>query len=476
MIPDTAALGSWIHSWIQESGAVYGFHNHSVWGCNPYTYMDFTSGHSTFGSPVLGAIAYALSEKWDERGFELLKRMIDYQASSFQENGQFEHIGFQVGESAKGGLIHNAMGQVGLLLAALYGKGYLPEDYILKITKAVDRNREALKCGGKGRAGKGGTCNQEYARIWAKLLYMDLTGTDEMEREVKEDIDLMIDLFHAPGYPDNESSGAYRAAKEKEQAKGILEPAEYYGLIIPPLLMAYRRYGEERYQEEAKRICLHVVRSSWKDGRGCRRLHRFWYIDGEKNQKCDSPMLVSGMGMTLFGIAEYLGLEENAEMKQFLEECAETYVSYQTAAGCFFPGTGWHNEMDAAPCTSWHCHDFFYLMLRYGVPENFWERFFHEDQAETILMADRCFWAEKGKYWCILNPVTEGDYAVYGRKDRKTFARDFYVWTEKPALPEELRYPGKPEFVELNDGIYRLDSGTDSTVYTVGEKPYRGRF
>lgn len=476
MVPDTAALGRWIRSWIQESGAVYGFHNHSVWGCNPYTYLDFTSGHSTFGSPVLGALAFALSKERDELGEELLRRMIDYQAASFQENGQFKHVGFQVGESADSGLIHNAMGQVGLLLAGIYGKNFLPEECLEKIRSAVLRNMEGCKCYGNGRAGRGGACNQEYARIWAKLLYMDLTGDVSMGAEVKEDIDLLIELFHAPGYPDAESSGTYRSAKDKDRKRGILEPAEYYGLMIPPLLSAYKRYGEKRYLEEAKKIGRHVVRSSWKDERGCRRLHRFWYIDGEKCKKCDAPMLIAGMGMTLWAILEVHRLEENPEFAQFLEQCGETYRTYQTEAGCFFSSSGWHNEMDVAPCTSWHCHDFFYLLQQNGVPKGFWEHFFENYEGETILMTDRCYWAERGKHWCILSPTTEGDYYVFGRKDRKVFEREFYGWTNKPKLPEELNYPNRPEFIGLNGGIYRLDPGKDSKVYSIGEKPFMGNF
>ena len=55
--PNVAALGNWLHSWVQPNGAIHGFHNHPVWGVNPYRLADFTAGHTTWASPFLAGLA-----------------------------------------------------------------------------------------------------------------------------------------------------------------------------------------------------------------------------------------------------------------------------------------------------------------------------------------------------------------------------------------------------------------------------------
>ena len=109
-----AKLGNWLNSWVGVNGEIRGFHNHSVWGDNPYRYGDFTSGHSTFASPFIPALSYGYLKKQDNRVLELIKKLIKFQTNSFQENGFFAHIGFQVGEKLKHGLIHNVVPDVAL--------------------------------------------------------------------------------------------------------------------------------------------------------------------------------------------------------------------------------------------------------------------------------------------------------------------------------------------------------------------------
>ncbi|MFD5283868.1 hypothetical protein ACFWJJ_24590, partial [Streptomyces rubrogriseus] len=89
--PDTAALAGWLHSWVTAEGAINGFHNHSVWGTNPATFLDFTSGHTTFAGPAVGAWARARAARPDERGVALLRRLLRYQCSEVQPDGQYAH-------------------------------------------------------------------------------------------------------------------------------------------------------------------------------------------------------------------------------------------------------------------------------------------------------------------------------------------------------------------------------------------------
>jgi len=108
-IPNVARLGQWLKSWIQPSGAVHGFHNHTIWGENPYHYQEMSCGHTTFAAPVMVGLANALRSSPDARGERaVFARMIRYQVSSLQPDGQFDHIGYQIGDMCKVGLIHNA--------------------------------------------------------------------------------------------------------------------------------------------------------------------------------------------------------------------------------------------------------------------------------------------------------------------------------------------------------------------------------
>jgi len=63
-------------------------------------------------------LATALRQRPDPCGQELLKRMAQFQSTSFQPDGQFAHIGFQIGELVHEGLIHNVVPCVALAIAA----------------------------------------------------------------------------------------------------------------------------------------------------------------------------------------------------------------------------------------------------------------------------------------------------------------------------------------------------------------------
>ena len=66
--PDAASLGNWIRSWVQDDG-----------------------------------IADAVSMHPDPRAVALLRRLVRFQTGSFQDNGYYAHIGFQVRHSGQPG-------------------------------------------------------------------------------------------------------------------------------------------------------------------------------------------------------------------------------------------------------------------------------------------------------------------------------------------------------------------------------------
>ncbi|WP_211228616.1 ABC transporter substrate-binding protein [Glycomyces tenuis] len=477
--PDTAALARWMRTWIGAQGQIRGFHNHSVWGTNPATFIDFTSGHQAFSAPATAAFAQALARRPDDRAREMWRRMMLFQARTVQGDGQFRHIGFQVGESATSGLIHNMAGCIGLLEGLRHAGHLLEPGEAEEVLRAVRANLEACRVYGGGRPSEDGTVNQEYARVWAKFRYTELSGDDRYAHELEDDLDALVRLSRAPGVPDAASCGAYRQPADRAEG-GILEPAEYYGLMIVPLVIGSRRFARPDLLDEAVRLSLHVARSAWTDERGRTRFHRYWYVRGETALKTTEPMLIAGMGLSLYGIDEVLSETEHPELAAFVEDCLATYAAYQTPAGYFASATGWHNEADVAPSTAWHAHDLLFLVRHYDTAESFWaESFwdvvFAEPERRSVLLSDRAYWVEDGVHWCILSPLTAGDLSIYGRKDRDDFARSFFAWTDKEPLPAELAFDEAPVFFVADEGIWRLDDSARATdVSVLGAIPYRG--
>lgn len=473
MIPNTMMLGNWLSSWVQPNGAINGFHNHSVWGGNPYRWSDFTCGHSTFASPFLAGLSIALSNEMNENGLELLHQMIEFQTNSFQKNGQYKHIGFQVGESLEFGLIHNAIVNISLGLTALYGREFLPQSDLESIRSAILRNMEGCRIYGEGRTNVDACCNQDYARIWGKLLLQKVFEDTRYYNDIIEDLNFMIENFHLKGIPDNECEATFRALTNRD--KNIVEPAEYYGLMIKPLILAYEMYENKSYLEHAGALCRHVVRSAWKDNQGQMRFHRLWYRDSSKElwTKMKSPMLIAGMGMTLDGIQSYLKHVQDDELSQFLEQCDSTYAYYQTPRGYFVSATGWQSEVDIAPCSAWHSHDFYYLVKRHGISPLFWETFKSKYNKISVLLGEQCIWMEDDEHWTITDYFTQSVFKLLGRKDYTVFGRDMDWAGGERALPKHFKWTNMPIFAKTENEIYLKEySGKDLDISCIASVPY----
>ena len=470
-VPNIGRLGNWIASWVQADGSIYGFHNHTVWGGNPYRWTDFTSGHSTWASPFIAGLSLALKQQMDADGLALLRRLIAFQTHSFQENDQYKHIGFQIGESLQYGLIHNAITNLSLGLTALNGATYLPADDLESIRQAILKNMAACQVYSGGRAASSGIANQDYARLWGKLLFQQAFGDDRWHDEIVEDLHFMIDHFHIAGFPDGDCEATYRHLTDES----AVEPAEYYGLMICPLVLAYEVYGDSHYLEHAGRLCRHVARSAWVDDLGHVRFHRLWYRHGDTWRKNSQPMLISGMGDTLEGIYRYVQHTSDADLIDFLKLCDETYAAYQNPRGYFAPATGWQSEIDVAPSTAWHAHDFRYLITRHPLDTNFWQDFFAPYERTSVLLGDQCLWLERGANWKIADYFWQDVFLLLGRKDEAFFGRDM-LWVGGPnALPDHFQFPDPPIFLKTDDGIYLKQGDPDQLdINSVAALPYKG--
>ncbi|GAA3402733.1 hypothetical protein ACFFNY_05010 [Paenibacillus hodogayensis] len=476
MKPNAGKLANWLLTWVQEHGTIHGFHNHSVWGSNPYRWSDFTCDHSTWASPLLPALALMLNKKRDPALESKLLTLIRFQTGSFQPDGQYAHIGFQMGESLAHGLIHNMMPNAALGLTALYAKDWLPADDLQRIRASMEATMDACDriypfgvMYTNGRA----ISNQEYARLWGKLLYEKVFGERRWGDELRRQVDEMIGQFHVGGLPDPDCIASYRYAGDTTST----EPAEYYGLLIAPLVLASELYGEPAYLEQAGGLCRHLARSAWHDGRGQTRLHRVFYHSGSRWVRINEPMLIAGMGISLFGIHEYLERQEDTELAAFLAKCDRTYAAYQNPRGYFASATGWCNEADIAPSSAWHAHDLLYLIARHGADDEVWSGLNETHEQISVLLGDRCIWMERGPHWTITDYQSIDVYQLLGRKDETRFGRDMNWVGGERALPERFTFADRPVFVKTDEGIFLRKGGiaeTDIQLSSVASVPYLG--
>ncbi|MBP1964881.1 hypothetical protein [Paenibacillus aceris] len=466
------ALGNWLMSWVQEDGAIHGFHNHSVWGSNPYRWSDFTSGHSTWASPLMAALSRIVAEQRDSSLEDQVLQMIQFQTTCFQEDGQYKHIGFQVGEMLGRGLIHNMMPNVALGLTALHGRSWLPADVLESIRQAMVRNLQACDEIYPFKKTRN-ISNQEYCRLWGKLLYQQLFPDSPWREGIQDDLNFMIKNYHVRGIPDTDCEASNRYLGDTS----MVEPAEYYGLMIAPLVQAYEMFGEPHYLQHAGGLCRHLARSAWVDTKGQTRFNRKWLLRGGEWIRLKEPMLIAGMGMSLHGIARYLEHQADEELALFLEKCEETYAYYQTPRGYMASATGWQNEADIAPCSAWHTHDFYYLHQRHGLGEKMASQLKEPYPRISVLLGDQCMWVEEGEHWAINDYYFQDVYKLIGRKDEAVFGRDLGWVGGERALPEHFLFPNQPIFVKTDEGIYlKADEQTAQNidVSSIAELPYLG--
>ncbi|HQJ76255.1 MAG TPA: hypothetical protein PKW14_11775 [Bacteroidota bacterium] len=461
-----AKLGNWLNSWVGANGEIRGFHNHSVWGDNPYRYGDFTSGHTTFASPFIPALSYGYLKKQDNRVLELIKKLIKFQTNSFQENGFFAHIGFQVGEKLKHGLIHNVVPDVALSESALILKDILDEDTLKEIDLALRKNFDGTNkvyFEGPTTNLNGLTqscCNQDYCRLWARLLHMKAFNHNDWDELVYNGLNFMIEYFHINGIPENDCSATSRIISDKN----FLEPAEYYGLMINPLILGYERYNEKRFLEEALKLANHIIKSSWVDKNNCKRFHRN-YIKRQGKYVCvKEPMLIGGMGITLSSIYRLNNILKKEEINEYLNDIDRTYSFYQSESGFFLAGTGWYKECDIIPSTAWQSHDFYYLMNKYDVDDNFWNEFFTDDEKFSVVLGINCYWIENKKHWALKGYYAQWDANIIGRKDEDVFYYDIPEWIEgKSSYPESYKIIDEPKFYR-SDYDYHYFTGSDNFI------------
>ena len=357
-------------------------------------------------------------------------------------------------------MIHNVVPCVALAMAAPTEQS---DRAIRQVLTACDIRSGAWP-------GANSVANQDYCRLWARLVHMNAFHHREWHDRVAVGLDYLIDHFHVSGQPDPQCAGTIRHPSDRTG----LEPAEYYGLMIHPLVLGWRRYGQPRYLAAAQAIARHVARSSWRDTQGQQRFHRTWLRVGERWECVQEPMLIGGMGLTLSGIQELVRTEADTELEQFLAAADQTYAHYQSPAGFFLAATGWGGEQDIIPATAWQSHDFYHLVSRHGVPADFWETFFAPLAGVAAVFGTSLIWLETKTHWAIRGYHWANGLNLVGRKDRAEFGLDGPRWIPIPRqMPAEFIMPDEPKFLQTNDGIYRLTGRADVQGFLAIPKLYR---
>ena len=466
-----AGLTQWLLSWVQRTGAIHGFHNHSVWGDNPYRYGDFTAGHSTFASPLMLALVAALRQRPDPRGVELITRLARFQVDAVQANGEFKHIGFQIGEICLAGLVHNVVPCMSLCRTVRL----MPEAFGEELRSGVDRTvRRVLDACDKrygAEVGNHSTANQEYIRNWARIEHMLTFEHNDWNDAVQRDLMRLIDRYHVRGVPDDECDGSLRTTGNRDQ----LEPAEYYGLMIHPLLLAFQRFADARFLDAARRLTKHIIRSSWRDDLGRVRVHRAFHRIRGTWEHIREPMLIGGIGVTLDSIRALASIEPDPAIDAFLADYDRTYAGYQSPAGFFLAASGWDREPDLIPSTAWQSHDLMYLLNRHPIDERFWDRALTPSVAVAIVLGPSMCWIEADPHWTVRGYQTMQGMEVAGRKDRVRFGIDIAKWIDpKLVLDPELLMPDRPAFLRLDDRIVHVGGREDLLLLNASGKPYDG--
>ncbi len=445
--PDVPSLIRWLTSWIQESGAIHGFHNHSVWGGNPYRWGDFSAGHTTFSALMIPVLA-RLHASGSEQAGELLTRALTFQLGSRQPDGQFDHIGFQLGESLRLGLIHCMVPCIAMHLALAEMEPEMAAAHKRRILSVVSEVLSACLFYGD-RATESSCANQEYARQWVRLLQAAALDNTELLQAALEDLRFLGERFLVRGLPDDSSCGVLRVATDP----AVVEPAEYYGLMIEPLILAHDLTGQAVWLEQALSMARHVARSAWIDRAGQMRFHRLYHrmASGHYERICE-PMLIAGMGLTLEGMRKCEERSGDPEIQTFLTRCHATYAHYQSPAGYFVSASGWHSEADIAPCPAWHSHDAWHLLNceGTGVVKNL---SIPRPSALSLMMGETCYYAEMGQHWTIGDYANCDVYSLLGRKDQVRFGRDM-MWIGGPrALSASYSFPWPLRFLRTDSRV-----------------------
>ncbi len=447
----------YLQTWQAPDGALHGVHTHPVWRIHPAVLENHYTGYSAWGAPGLLGLADLAANTRLPAVESMGQGWVRYVLTTFMANERWDNCGAEFGRRFNEAAVDNFLQDLSLCYYARVAAHALTTDERTRIADLVRRNLESyLRVAGRPEATGHllvDTVNQDCAGIWAMGEWMLAFGEDASWR------DLMLRGLHAhlrahwvAGLPDAESAGLLRAGTLPD----YVEPAEYYGVILPAYLHGYRLSGDRVLLDAAVAMARHVMRNAWRDARGCLRLHRT--CDRVKGvwRVSQSPMLVAGGGLFLRALRELKVLTPLPEAVGFLAEMEATLAFYQNDYGFIAAATEWHDDYDLICGTVWEAHDLAHLGA--GVMDT--AAFAAALQAPApdlgIVIGWHDLWMESRTQWTLKRPWSCG-FSYSGDKHGAEGATAIPAWgnpikPEIPFLPEvKVRMVGNELVIHAPD-------------------------
>ncbi len=447
----------YLQSWQAPDGALHGVHTHPVWRIHPAVLDDHYTGYSAWGAPGLIGVA-DLAETTRLSAVERMGRdWVGYILTTFMENRRWDCCGAELGRRYNDAPVDNFLQDAGLAYYARIAGHTLTDAQRAQIGDKVRRNLETYLEPSANPETQGhllvGTVNQDCAGMWAMGEWMQTYGEDRAW------CDLLVRGLHAHlqahlvmGLPDAGSGGFLRASTLPD----YIEPAEYYGVILPAYIHGYRLSGDQTFLNAAVAMARHVIRNAWRDARGCLRLHRT--CDRVKGvwRVSQSPMLVAGGGLFLRALRELVALTPMPEAGPFLADMEATLGFYQNDYGFITAATEWHDDYDLICGTAWETHDLAYLGA--GVTDQAAFKAALEAPAPDlgVIIGWHDLWMESATQWALKRPWSYG-FSYSGNKHGMEAAAAVPAWgnpvrPEIPFLPEvKVRMVGNELVIHAPD-------------------------
>ncbi len=431
----------YLRTWQAPDGALHGVHTHPVWRIHPAVLEDHYTGYSAWGAPGLLGLADLAAHTRLPAVEAAGSDWVRYVLTTFLASERWDCCGAEFGRRFNDAAVDNFLQDLSLAYYARVAAHTLTAEDRARIGDRVRRNLESyLRAAGRPEA-EGhllvGTVNQDCAGLWAMGEWMQTFGADARWR------DLLLRGLHAhlrehfvPGLPDAESGGMLRATTLPD----YLEPAEYYGVILPAYLHGWRLSGDSVLLQAAVQLARHVMRHAWRDDRGCLRLHRTCDRVQGAWRVSQSPMLVAGGGLFLRALRELAAVTPLPEAAPFLAAMDGTLAHYQNDYGFIVAATEWHDDYDLLCGTVWEAHDLAYLGARVADAGAFQAALEAPAPDLGIVIGWHDLWVESARQWSLLRPWSYG-FSYTGDKHGAEGATAIPAWGH-PKRPE---IPFRPE-------------------------------
>ena len=399
----------YLRTWQAPSGALHGVHTHPVWRIHPGVLEDHYTGYSAWGAPVFLGLADLVAATGNPTVLDTTRRLAEFALASQMTNGRWDHCGAELGQRYNEAPVDNFLQDLSLCHLARVAPGALRRDGPADVAELVWRNLETYFSDLDAIEARGhllvATVNQDCAGIWAMLEWMRTFGRDATWL----DLALRGLRTHATqhmiwGLPAADCAGMLRSSGLPD----YIEPAEYYGVIIPPYVLAYRETGDRQFLDVAVEFARHVMRNAWRDARGCRRLHRTCDRVGGEWRVSQAPMLVAGGGLFLRALRDLQVAAPSAEAEEFLAAMDATLASYQNEFGFIVQATDWHDDYDLICGTVWQAHDLAYLGARVTDAAAFERALAAPAPDLGMVIGWHDCWVESAAQWGLVRPWSYG--------------------------------------------------------------------